>query len=739
MGATVYLPDLNVGTYTDEFGSYNIRVGSSKNMRLVFSYPGYNADTIVVTQPTNNAYLSLAYAEVVIVKSSEVESISTGVVNYNIEKLQRLPVILGEADLLKAIINSAGVQGGAEGTSGINVRGGGDDQNLYLLDGSTIYNPNHVFGFLSLFQPPTVKYFRLYKGYIPPKYSGRLSSVLEVATKAGNTDTIRREVTLGLVTNSFTINGPIKNRKNTVERTFLLAGRLANTVPFSLISQATGLLSEDGPRVLAGMYDLNLKLTNRYSRNRTLDFSVYLGDDLWGGRQAALNSRTISGSEIIWGNKLISLRYHRPNPDGITAESGVNLNRYANSYRTFERGEGIDNQVLTRSSINEVRLSHRYKFVNELVSWNGGVELLASIANPVELLIQDRELETQTNNNLSNTMESRAHSSISLRPSASLAVDAGVSVSVFNNSADKYSAVYAEPRFGASFRPFTNSKIGLSYSVTAQPVHRLSSFAFGLPYDIWTSASEKFPVAKANQASMEFAYQATRVRAVVAGYYKRMRDLLYPPNNGVLPTIGSNNSEQLSPLDNVATSGQGRTYGVEVTLEYATNSTDITLNYSYSRSFRTFSSVNRGREFPFDFDRPHDLTVTGGMTLSPKWKFNGLFAIQSGRIVTTPTSIIENIFRAPSPLYASVNNLRLNAYHRLDISFQKEFITKKKKRQAKLTLGIYNVYARKNPVRAFVDELTELGGSSIDGPIGYNIVTRSVLLSIPAITYARSW
>ena len=736
VGAAIFVPRLGIGTYTDAQGYYTLQSELLGNETAIVSYPGYVMDTVRLAAGRNDLTLVGALSDAILVTAGRVTQMPTGAKNYSIKELERIPALLGEPDLIKSLVFSAGIQEGAEGTSGLNVRGGSDDQNLYLLDGSTIYNPNHVFGFLTLFHPATVKSLTLYKGYIPSRFSGRLSSVVDVGIKDGNLDTIQWEASIGPVTNTILVEGPIAGGNPDNLKSYVLAGRLVNSAVPTLVSHAVGGIGENEQRIIAGMYDLTAKYTNRYKNNATLNLSLYFGDDLWGGKAVSVNDG-VSGERVIWGNKVAAARYHRPISPNLVYEALMNGNFYQNSYRTFERDDVVQKEVTNSGQVGEFRTLHRLNWTKKKFVLNPGIELTQQWSRPLKLSFVDGPQVSSFGNDrfASSSLRTFLEGKYMITPY--LTLHAGVSLAHLLNVSADYRTTYVEPRIGSSIKLGDWLTLGASYTRTVQPMHRISSLTAGLPYDIWFPATASIPVEKADQLSAEVSINGDRASLLVGGYWKSMANLVEAPTTGVIPTGGSGMVQ--GGLDQIISGGQGEAYGGELSITIASGLGSSTFNYTYSRSYRTFASLNEGRRFAFDFDRPHTLNVGQQITLPNKWEANALFALSSGRPITFPGATRTDLFGFLTLDYSETNNARLSAYHRLDISFTKRFVTKKKKRNAKLTFGVYNIYARDNPVRVFIDEASSDDAGFLGGLQGYDVITQSALQFIPSINYGLAW
>ncbi len=730
-GATILDLDSPYGTYADEEGYFSLTI-RPETRKLIFSSVGYRADTIMVDTLPEKIELKQAYANVVVVKGTKKWRPSTGYISPNLQHLSNVPMLAGETDLLKGLTLFPGITTGVEGTAGVHVRGGSDDQNLYLLDGSPIYNPSHIFGFLSLFQPLIVKKVNVFKGYAPAKYGGRLSSVIDVHTVDGNTKQRRSHGTIGTITNSYHTEGPLKISETGTEHTFLVAGRTANTVLLTLASLAAGGGSSERPLILAGMYDFNAKVTFRYPSGMSLSTNLYLGDDFWGGR--SMGEMGLSGESINWGNKLAGISAHYLLNNNWVVRGSINLNHYGNRYHAFEEVNEEKIFFENRSSISELASVLSLSSQINALSLEFGIEGRGRRMMPLQL-----NGSSNNKNNIPlpvNSVVGRFFIDAGLQINSKLHLHSGLAASSLSTTTLNYSKNYLEPRLNLSYDDAWGT-LGLSLSRNVQNIHRVASFALGLPYDIWIPANRDQPLSSALEWSVEFRKSFAQREISLGLFTKKVENLVRPTSNGFL--FPREQGEETRTYQAIGR-GIGKVVGLEFFFQQKIGKADaFTLAYTFTRSERSFAEINNGNYFDYDFNRPHVLTANYQGQLNRKWNMSVVFNLQSGRPVTTPVSLRQNLFDEVIPVYDEYNNSRLPAYHRLDLAATKQITTKRKEREASLSFSIYNIYGRANPVRLFVEEDPVFVGVETEPFTELSYRTESVLRFIPSISYSVKW
>ncbi|TXF83353.1 TonB-dependent receptor [Neolewinella aurantiaca] len=699
---------------------------------LIVQAFGYASDTLVLSKWENSGTFGMSsYTfSTIEVRTNKADVIrAPGSIQPKLEDLRNLPSLLGEPDLLRSITIYPGVSNGVEGTTGLHVQGGSPDQNLMLLDGGTIYNSGHVFGFLSVFNPDIVSSAELYKGYIPPSFSGRLSSVLDVTTKSGQLDQASYHASFGLVNSSFSAQGPTGALKR---GSFIFGIRAAHSFPLTALA---GIFSaeENEVKLLAGMYDVNAKYTLRGKQGTQLALSLYSGSDLL--RTKDENDNATSVFRLAYGNQIASAKYTVPLSISWFARTNVSFSNYRSELllrSTLE--DGGTNELSSIGSVGEFKLRQDFSTTNRLGTIRLGV--LGSARNSTPLRLEGDDLGeeiAEPTASFKNTKISLYAESVSTVGKFTLSGGVNLNRYYLNGSDFKYNGI--EPRAGLTFAATPKLRFSFGFSKALQDLHYLQGIGASLPYDVWLPVTEDTPAEESENYTANTTMNGKHFDLTLGGFYRRMNQLVTSRNAGFSVFNGNPNDYE----DQLSNEGRGSAYGVELFFEHKKRDNKFSLSYTWMRSLREFSEINGGTQFPYRFDRPHDLQITLQRKLSEKWSLSSSFTLQSGARFTTPTGYVIGITGEPVPVFQKRNNSRLPIYHRLDVMFSRHFSTAKGK-IARLDLGLYNAYSRANTSFATIRQ--EFYREDFFGPIdGQSIffLKGSVLRIIPTINYSLKW
>lgn len=650
----------------------------------------------------------------------------------SLQQLRNVPSLLGEPDLIRALQTLPGIAGGVEGTTGLHVRGSSPDQTLLLLDEGTIYNPGHFFGFLSVFHPAAVGGLELYRGYIPPNYAGRLSSVLAVNTRAGRADTSRSELSFGLLNSAYLREGPLsKNRK----WTYLVGARLAHSASLTLAASLFAKSGEESSSFLAGMVDTNLKLTHKGDDGSQFNVSFYSGKDLY--RSTSDDGVNKGISQLSWGNRVLSSNYVRPLGGRFISRTNLVGTSYQNRYRLTAEFDDFSSSSTTEAKNNEWSLQQSLLYGLPQGEVKVGAKYTHREISPVTLVIDENQ-EVPSNRPEDVLFSSDRFDGYlsTVYRFGGFSLFAGLNFNLIRFSEAETFAGW-EPRMAFTQKINKHLLLELAYSRTNQDIHFVTALGGDLPYDIWLPVTQTLQPASAQQISLGISgLRNDRGFEWSADVFaKKMNDLV-TTTRSAFRLFGNDSNEW---QDQLVGGGEGAAYGLELSASHQRPGAKFSVAYTYSRSLRNFSEIDNGTTFPYRFDRPHDLVVSSEIKLSDRWNLSSNFTLQSGTRFTAPAGYIFDISNRPQPVFTARNNARLPVYHRLDIMFSKNIRTKRN-RKARLDLGLYNVYARANASVAATRQ--DFFQNSFNDPVSAQstFLLRGVVFSIvPTINYTLYW
>ncbi|MDC8002678.1 TonB-dependent receptor [Aureisphaera galaxeae] len=750
IGATVYLEGTNIGAMTNEYGFFSLTAPEG-TYQLVISYLGYaetRTEVILNSNQTLNFEISESRTalEEVVITAEESERINIrepqmGVTKLKAETIKQMPAVLGEVDLIKSIQMLPGVTQNGEGSAGFNVRGGAADQNLVLLDEAIIYNTSHFFGFFSVFNPDAIKDIKLYKGDMPSKFGGRVSSVLDVRQKDGNSKNFGMTGGIGVISSRLTAEGPLFSKKGS----FLVAGRSSYA---HLFTPAIEEVKDDK----ISFYDLNLKANYEINDNNRVYLSGYFGRDIFNISNFIENN---------YGNFSGNLRWNHVFNDKLFSNLSLIYSKY--DYQVVLDFVKLD-------WIADIQNQHlKYDFgyyASDKLKLDFGVSGIYYRLNPGEVrptsddspinylkLDQKRALETGAYISAEHKLTDKLTARYGLRYSAFSRMG-GQNIAnyvdgrpvVYNENLGIYEegeivdeTFYEksesiknfgnlEPRLGLAYQLNNNASVKASYTRSAQYLHLLSNTSSVTPLDVWTPSGPYADPQLSNQYSVGYyrKFNDNTFSLEVEAYYKNVENRIDYVDGSDL--IGTNT------IETEILSGEARAYGLEVLLRKNKGKFTGWLAYTLSKSEQRTPGgdaggpgINDGKWYNTPFDRTHDFSLTGSYKLSDKWTFSTNLVFQTGRPVTYPNGQYEYEDLSIAS-YSLRNEDRLPAYHRLDLSAIYRPNSKKDRRwQGEWVFGIYNVYNRRNAATISFNQNTETG---------QNESTRlSIFGIIPSITY----
>ena len=711
---SVYDKKQGVGFTTDSLGNFSVQVLPGP-YNLTFSAVGYYPRSRFLEVDRGSIRMEVALnpdtrqLDEVNVKGrtpdANVSDAQMSVIRLDMKNLRNIPVVFGEVDILKALTLQPGVSTVGEGASGFNVRGGRTDQNLVLLDGAPLYNTSHLLGLLSNLNADAIQDVTLYKGAIPASYGGRLSSLLLMNTKVGETDRVSVTGGIGLITSRLLVQGPATKDK---KLTFLAGGRIAYP---SLI---LGLFPAPTNKDRAFFYDLNGRLTYRFNPNSQLTATIYRSFDTFKFPQDTLYTTQ---------STLLTARFSQR----FTPQLSVNLTVTQSDYRFFLDGLTTANTYRYRSTIRQrdARLDwlytpspkHRLEFGGSLTGYAllpGAIIPTGDNSNIISLTLPTEQAR-----------EWAGYVSEEWTPFRILSVQVGIRYAQFTNVGPGIAYHYAggqprtresitdtlrygtgqqlaqysgwEPRATLRVNLTPTSSLKLSYNRTRQYIHLISNTTAISPVDFWKVSDALVPPQVADQFAVGYFQNVkdNQYETSIEVYHKALQNLVEYRNGATLLLN--------STLDADLLQAQGRAYGVEVSIQKTRGKLTGLVAYTYARTLARVPSpfpnvqINGGNWYPSTFDRPHNLTIATQWKWSRGWTFGTNFVYTSGR----PTTYPDGTYRLNGVKvldYSQRNADRIPDYHRLDVSFTKEGRRSPGKlHSSNWSFSFYNVYARKNP------------------------------------------
>ena len=716
IGVNIIIPELATGAVTNEYGFYSITIPKG-TYNLQISFLGFKtiSENKNLTEKTTLNYKleesTENLVEVIITADSEKLNLRTPQMSVNTLKastIKDIPVVFGEADVIKAITLLPGVTNAGEGSSGFNVRGGAADQNLILLDEATVYNSSHLFGFFSVFNPDAIKDIKLYKGGIPSRYGGRVSSVLDIYQKEGNSNKFAMNGGIGLISSRLLAEGPIKKEKGS----FLLGGRSSYAHLFLPLFDNNNV---------AYFYDLNTKLSYKLNDKNNIYLSGYFGRDVF----------KISDSfENTYGNTVVNFRWNHLFSDKLFSNLsviysdyfyGLNLNfvefnwvsgikninlkydfkHYINNDFKLQYGlnsihhsfnPGKIEPSNPSSGINEQQLTKKYAFENAVY-----IDAEHQVSDKLTLsyglrLSSFLRLGQDELNNYQNNEAVVYNSTFGIYQKAD-----PISTSTYNRSDIIETFANLEPRLAASYRLNNSTSVKASYNRMTQYLHLLSNTTSPTPLDIWTPSGTFVKPQILDQVAL--------------GYFKTFKDNMYSLEVESYYKIIQNRIDYIDGADLIANNaieqvilnGEAIAYGLEFLLKKDKGRFKGWLAYTLSKSEQRTPGktanqpgINNGNWYNTAYNKTHDLSFTGSFDFNKKWNFNANFIVQSGQPTTYPNG--QYVYNGVSvPNFSSRNQDRLPTYHRLDVSaIYKPKPNKKTGYQSSWVFGIYNIYNRFN-------------------------------------------
>lgn len=716
INASVFTDNFKESTITDTYGHYsltlpvgnhtlNVQVTGMKDNRLQVMVNSAGKLDVEMEEQVR------VLKEVIVSgsKTSNIKGVQMGIERLSIESIRKVPTIFGEADVLRVVVSLPGVKTVGEASTGFNVRGGSADQNLILFNDATIYNPSHFFGMFSAFNPDVIKDIQLYKSSIPAKYGGRLASVLDITSLEGNKKNITGSAGIGLVTSRFHLEGPlVKDRTS-----FIIGGR--TTYDNWLLN----LLPQEFKNSKASFQDINLGISHRIDSSNNLYFTGYYSNDRF-----SLASDTF----YSYSNRNVSVKWKHNFTNKFSAifitgydQYKYNVSSAENKVNAFKLGFDI-NQLNFKSAFDYyLNSKHSFDFGISSIRY----KLNPGFFNPLDnqsLVLPDQVEAEQA-------QESGIYFTHRYNPTPELSISTGLRYSVYNYLGPKAVSIYVpgapvtssnvvevkdypkgkviktyhgpELRFSVRYAFSGSFSIKAAYNSLRQYIHLLSNTTIIAPTDIWKLSDPNIKPQEGDQVSFGLYknIKSNTIETSVEVYYKRIRDYLdYKPG----ATLFLNHNIETDVINTKA-----KAYGLEVLIKKPGGKLNGWISYTYSRILlRAYDPtqgviVNNGNYYPANYDKPHDITLTGNFAINHRFSISLNSTYSTGRPITLP---IAGYYYAGSQrvLYSDRNAYRIPDYFRTDFAMNIDGNYKvHQKTHNSWTIGMYNMFGRKNPYSVY--------------------------------------
>lgn len=713
IGASVYIPEKpGTGTYTDMDGGFSFRLPPGK-YHVVIGYYSYKTDTLSVnlqkdTKVSVPLPVQAKQMEEIVLKgpaiTKNVGSAELGKLEVNVEQAKKLPVLLGEVDLMKTIQLLPGIQTAGEGNSGFYVRGGGPDQNLVLLDNATIYNTGHLFGFFSVFNSSAISGVTLYKGNMPAYYGGRLASVVDFTVREGDYKKYKVDGGVGIIASRVTVQGPIAKDK----ASFMISGRRTY---LDILSKP--LVHRNGTKGIPYyFYDLNGKFAWKVTKRDKLTLSAYNGRDnvkltifdgrfkmhtYWGNNTATLRWDHVYSEKLIQNTSLIFNQFEFYSSAGFdkfntSVSSGI---------RDYTFRLDYDYTPNIRHHITYGAIYTRHKFTPRRTTANADTVNFNTTSVDDYKYADDIAVYLADDFDLSD----KIRINVGLRYNAFLQV--GPYDYITQNANGYIDTAYyhrgqlvkawggLEPRIGIRYLLNKNASIKTAFNVNNQYINMVNITNTSMPFDIWLPSSIRIKPQRGWQYSLGYFrnLKDNNYELSTEVYYKEMyNQLAY--SQYYVPSVSGEIEEEL-------VRGKGWSYGVELFIKKKYGKLQGWIGYTLSRTLRRFPQINNDRVFPARYDRRHNLNVVATLELNERWVLGGTFVFATGQAITLPSHYYF-IGGVVYYQYGDRNSSRMQPYNRLDLSITYKNKTEKRFKSS-FTFAIYNVYNRKNPYIYFMN------------------------------------
>ncbi len=723
-------------TLTDDNGRFYLPVLSTNKYTITVKYVGYLTYQQTITPKIDTTLrvslvpFSQELAPVTVISAAE-SPVNTAQSGYNTlsnAQLTNIPSIGSEHDVARTLTLLPGVKSDNDGSAGFYVRGGTTDQNLILIDGTTLYKNNHFLGFLSPLNSDAIERLTLYKGGFPARFGGRLSSVLDVSLKSANKQTLRLGGTVGILSSRFVAEIPlIKNRVS-----LFVAGRRSYFDIFTRLF--TGYGTTEGPNYY--FFDLNAVVAAQLSSRHSLKLFAYQDKDKLTG--AAHNDLEDQRYAQTWNSRILGTAF-------TSSLGGRNSNTVEATWSSYQMNLLLSRQLQGQAFANNFSTAIQNRTIRNTTEIAFGEHVLGRLGlaqtwhtfQPGRLRYEgDKLLLAESNLDSLNATESVIFAENELKL-ARWKINLGWRFIRYAGSGFSY--LFQEPRLSANVKITQNTSLKLAYARMNQPLHLLSNPGLGIPVDLWFSANKTIRPQQSDQISLGFAHDftipnANTISVTAEAYYKTMANIVTYLDGHSSSDFTELSQQTVRRWENVVTAGQGKSYGAEFFAEKKQGRWTGWLSYTLSWTTNQFDALNGGRSFFSRQDRRNAISLTGNYRLNKRWQLNYSWTCQTGQPITLPRAVYSlpayNFIMGTFDNYARTvyvngerNAYRMKDYHRLDVSIQRK--TTHRWGIGTWEVSVYNLYNRKNPYFYYMN-------------IGQKIYSVSLFGAIPSLSYTFS-
>ena len=732
--ATVYEMNNKKGIISDIDGFFEFKLKKTDTLRVEISHLSYFKLSVNLPFPTDTSIFFLtqniiSLKEVVVTASNNSKFGNSSFTVLNNKQINNISALGGEKDVLKAFQTTPGVQAGLEGSVGLIVRGGGSDQNLYLIDNMPLYSPSHLFGFLSTFNSDIIYSAELIRAGMPANYGGKLSSLIDIKTKKPSYIHAKGSIYLGLISSKIYAEVPVLKSKSGLLFSFRRSY-------FDVLTYFKAKYDIANERNKTTFNDINIKYEHNINLKNVLSVNYLRSSDkfyyLFNNTENLTKSEDVSG--VNWLNSALFMNYkylHNSN-NTLLIFAGVSNYEYNYINESYSMGN-IENSYRRNTSIKDISIKAEYENINILYNkLVGGIAYTHHIISPLNIYI--------LNNTILQSQESADELAVFLQSNINLGdfdlLSVGIRQSFYFKNNTSFFPI--EPRINYIKKIGSLWELKTSISRNIQFIHRIENYSTGLPTETWHVSDAQLKYEDSYQISTELVriFQKLKTTFGTAIYLKKMNGLVdygkYYSDFPLPNIIQSNRIEK---------NGTGVAYGIEFFINKQQGPLIYSFSYLLSKSIRKFSNINDNKWYPSNFDRLHYLNLNASYILNAKYQFSIGWIFSTGQPVTIPEGryYLNNSLsagQAEAYFVGERNNFRLKNYHRLDASVQ----NKKVKRNGFRIweLSVYNLYNRSNPFSINIEKETKYeNGHFIE--TGKKVKQYSLFPIIPSISYIRNF